>query len=198
MKKNRAFTLIELLVVITIISILGSIALPAALKALKAAKQTASVNNARNIGQLLFLAANDREGEYPDAETATEICQYLVSNNYLNDPEILYSAAPGKTKATTRTLAAANLSYAITGNGVNANSGDQLPLIITAGNTIDAYKPGMSLPLSPQNTWGPDGLVVITKGCQGKWLKANAAGVVDNFISGTFPEENATYKLRQP
>lgn len=57
--KNRAFTLIELLVVIAIIAILAAILFPVFAQAKEAAKDTATLNNAKQMGTAMIMYATD-------------------------------------------------------------------------------------------------------------------------------------------
>ncbi|MHC4758510.1 MAG: type II secretion system protein [Planctomycetota bacterium] len=60
---SKAFTLIELLVVISIIALLMSITFPALRKAREQAKRSVCLSNLRQIGQSIFIYANDNEGK---------------------------------------------------------------------------------------------------------------------------------------
>jgi prepilin-type N-terminal cleavage/methylation domain-containing protein len=61
----RGFTLVELLVVIGIIALLVSILLPSLNKAREAANRTVCLANLRQIGQFLFIYANQNRDQIP-------------------------------------------------------------------------------------------------------------------------------------
>lgn len=62
---RRAFTLIELLVVIAIIAILAAILFPVFAQAKEAAKKTGCVSNAKQMGLVMTLYANDHDDRLP-------------------------------------------------------------------------------------------------------------------------------------
>src|ERR1700683_2698299 len=64
-RRKRGFTLVELLVVIGIIALLISILLPALSKAMRAANVIACASNMRQLGQYMFMYANDNKGTLP-------------------------------------------------------------------------------------------------------------------------------------
>lgn len=62
---SSGFTLVELLVVVGIISILIAILLPVLAKAQSLAREKTCSSNLRQIGQALFIYANDHKGFFP-------------------------------------------------------------------------------------------------------------------------------------
>src|ERR1700678_883010 len=85
------FTLVELLVVIGIIAILAAVALGPITNGIKQAKHNASMQLARQLGQVEFSYATDNVingNVYPSNTTSTLLCQQLITLNYVVDPSI--------------------------------------------------------------------------------------------------------------
>lgn len=104
---RHGFTLVELLVVIAIISILAAMLLPALSNARESAKRATCVNNLRQIGQAIYLYAQDFEGKTPRGPDGRFYCLWgavssgtdvptglglLVSQGYIsqNNAKIFY------------------------------------------------------------------------------------------------------------
>lgn len=64
-KTRRGFTLIELLVVIAVISILAALLFPVFASARAKARQTTCLSNLRQLGQAVFMYAQDNDDLYP-------------------------------------------------------------------------------------------------------------------------------------
>ncbi len=65
---RAAFTLIELLVVIAIIAILASLVIPAVNRGMDRAKTTTCMSNLKNIGEIVFLYAQENDGDMPQLD----------------------------------------------------------------------------------------------------------------------------------
>src|SRR4051794_39675077 len=99
--RNQGFTLVELLVVMVIIAVLAGMAYPAMNGAIVKARQIADVNNAKQIGTLMFTYASDNDGSYPVAATSTLVFQKLIDEKYVAAGDLFFTKSLGvaKTKA---------------------------------------------------------------------------------------------------
>jgi prepilin-type N-terminal cleavage/methylation domain-containing protein len=74
----KGFTLIELLVVIAIIAILAALLLPALAKAKKAGQKASCLNNLHQIGQALFMYAQDNSERIPRGVVANNPTWFML------------------------------------------------------------------------------------------------------------------------
>jgi prepilin-type N-terminal cleavage/methylation domain-containing protein/prepilin-type processing-associated H-X9-DG protein len=90
-----AFTLIELLVVIAILAILASLLLPSLRSAREAARRSQCANNLRQIGQAMFLFANDHEERWPGTATKTSsVSWHILLNVEVLGQKDMYAPRP--------------------------------------------------------------------------------------------------------
>ncbi|MDE1170289.1 MAG: type II secretion system protein [Verrucomicrobium sp.] len=191
--KNRnasAFTLIELLVVISIIAILASLALPALDNARTQAQGVQIVSNARQVYIAMQAASSDAAqsglggiGFPADAGPQTTPTAYfqnvLIANDYLKAGDLRVLSAPGYPAVVgTNTLTAANNAFNL------GNTGS-----IDAGTAVLIYTKNWSWGQDPKETkqpFGNKGAVILHKGGDGAFWKANVAKKTDGTI-GTQP-----------
>lgn len=183
MKKNlrrKAFTLIELLVVITIIAILAGLAVPGINSAMKKARQTAQVSDARNVGTIMFTYATDHDGLYNNSEDTDPVAifQRLKDEGYLTDLSIAYTPVPGKSKWDGSGFSDSNVGYGMA-IGATDSSNDLLPLVFHQNTAVEGAVPGdevtaaVPLPLGDDGVWKQEGLVVMFKGNNAEFIKAD-------------------------
>src|SRR5476651_485101 len=85
------FTLVELLVVIGIIAILAGVALGPITNGIKIAKHNASMQQGRQIGQVIFAYSTDNTANgnlYPSDTTGAKIALDLLNAGYASDPAL--------------------------------------------------------------------------------------------------------------
>lgn len=191
MRKKKGFTLIELLVVITIIGILASLAIPAMLGVMERTYQTKDVNNARQIGMILFTKASEEDGVYPDkntggvdgglANSSSDVFTALLKDGYLNDTKIFaaHGVNPGKDSDgdySDFTLLASNNGWDYV-SGLKMTSSTNMPLVLSKGTPYNPKSTSISLKgVAPEDSvWGDKGIAVYTVGQSSQFLRAKGS-----------------------
>jgi prepilin-type N-terminal cleavage/methylation domain-containing protein len=202
---KRAFTLIELLVVVTIIGILAGLAVPAINKALTASKQSADLSNARQLGTILNLIANDNDNLLPGSDSdpvadrrnaANTLILYgsLLQNGDLTDPKVLVSHAGNNTAYTGAlsqafiSLQSVNVGWDYVSNLTLLNR-SILPLLITKGavtGNVSAFTDKVTL--GSNNLWGTTGLVVYTLGNSAQFIKVQNGVIPQQIQKSDLPD----------
>jgi prepilin-type N-terminal cleavage/methylation domain-containing protein len=168
-RAKHAFTLIELLVVIATIGILLGIAVPALNSAYERAKVTKDLSNLRQIGMLMQLYLNDKDGILPVVNAAPGLGTTLspvIFPKYVATRKIFQS--PFDKRAASETDAAP-VSYAINSNmysttGIN-------------GNTSRVVSPSSTIFMAPNYNGNP--------GVSASWTAlTGTAPFVPNLIPG--------------
>jgi hypothetical protein len=170
---------------------------------IKMAKENAAVQKARVIGLAMFSYANDHDGNYPDGKTSTEVFQKLLDGKYVTDPTIFYLDMPGKTKPSSSTLTADNVSFDVT-SGVSSTTPDSIPVVFCTGYTV-SYAPGATATRdSPTATPFPgpgkkfSGVAVYFKSNNARFLYADPDGSIPSFIPPEFDAGGKTYVQLRP
>ncbi|MEM6884117.1 MAG: type II secretion system protein [Verrucomicrobiota bacterium] len=189
--KKSGFTLVELLVVITIIAILASLAIPGVNLALDKANQLKDVANAKQLGTILFTAANDNNGLYPTlnasgaaASDSVGIFEGLVADQYLTNASVL---ATTKCSAYKGTLESDQISGKLAGTqpryvgwaytlGLDTSSDGRFPLLITHGaftNLTSMQSDDGAVAIDDANNlWTDKGVAILYLGQNAEFVKA--------------------------
>jgi type II secretory pathway pseudopilin PulG len=190
-----------LIVAIPVLSCLAGLALGPITVGIKKAKESASMQTSRAIALAMFQYADDHNGAYPDGKTSTEVFQKLLDGKYISDPGLFYLEMPGKTKATSSTLTAENVSYDVTW-GVTSSSSGSTPLVFCTGYIV-TYTAGASAArdsTSPTPFPGPDrllaGLAVAYKDNNARFLQGDET--VPNFVPPDFDAGTVTHHQLKP
>jgi len=85
-RQGRGFTLIELLVVIAIIAVLAAILFPVFAKARAKANQTSCLSNMKQMTLAILMFADDNQSEFPGAEWAQDIDEYVGNRRIFTCP----------------------------------------------------------------------------------------------------------------
>ncbi len=96
------------------------------------------MQQAHQMGQVLFSYATDNGSAYPEGKSSTEICQMLLDGGYVTDPAFFYVPMPGKVKPEPgqKKLKPENVCWDITGS-VTGDAPDTLPLVFLTGYRSD-------------------------------------------------------------
>ncbi len=165
--RSPAFTLIELLVVIAMIFILGALTLSITSGVLERAKATKDMSNLRQIGILMQIYLNDKDGILPAITASPGIGTTLspvIYPRYIGSKRVFQS--PFDKRAASETDSAP-VSYGINQNMYTASPG-------IAGNMTKVVSPSATILMAPNYNGNP--------ALSGSWM--GVATAVPNLVPG--------------
>lgn len=174
-----------------------------------------SVANARILGLVLFMYAQDHQGKYPDGKSSTEVFQKLLNDGYLRGSaegsglEALYWPIPGKVKANvgTKILKPENVCWDVT-CCIDGSTPHELPAVFLTGYKVTYLANAKAIPFfHPPRTWSdwwhgreyPPFITVNYMTNSSLLLRASPDGTIPNFIpDGFYTPPGTTYRQLTP
>jgi type II secretory pathway pseudopilin PulG len=191
------------IVLLFIIPCLAGVALGPITLGIKKAKESASMQTTRALALAMYSYALDHNGTYPDGKTSTEVFQKLLDGKYITDPGLFYLAMPGKVRATSTTLTAANVSYDVT-SGITSDSPDSLPVVFCTGYGVSYLAGANADPDSAASSPFPGtgaaggGMAVACKNNNARFITAGVDGTIVGFIAPDFNPGPKMYRQLKP
>ncbi|MFQ3669952.1 MAG: prepilin-type N-terminal cleavage/methylation domain-containing protein [Verrucomicrobiia bacterium] len=134
---KSGFTLIELLVVITIIGILIGIAVPTIGSALDRANQMKDLSNIKQVGTLLFVNANDNNGQFfKRGSTTSEMFQELWKDGGISSAAVLGGTGLSPIENPDTSIPAEQIAWQYI-KGLKTSSNANMSLLISYGPLTD-------------------------------------------------------------